>query len=422
MRAHEQRLRRGLLLLAVIPALLVSVLVLLATTMARLQDVDVQFEIQAERMSSLLASSLDYPLISNQPQLAAHGLESLLHQPGIVAVQVRDNRQEIWLSQERPGLAKDQEAHWLRLAIMAPVAAVASDDWLGASPAPQLPARLGTLEVRLDPAVLRQRELGLLLQVSLLALAALVVVSVASWLIASRIVEGYDLLRLGASRRQQRQSGEVGRRERDWRESQDQRTRWGQWSHDLRTPLNGVTGMLELLSTTELDTEQAGYLGHARAAADSLLETLDRVPAREATAAGDDEATLLAAQKRWQGRRILLVEDDLVSQHLAQGLFAGWGVELTCVGRGDEGLALVDQDWDLVLVDGELPDMQADEFARTWRRLAGEGRTLPAPLVAITAHTDPRQLTRYREAGLAPVLDKPLRRRSVLMVLTPLIS
>lgn len=422
MRAHEQRLRSGLLLLAVIPALLVSVLVLLATSMARLQDVDSQFEHQAERMSGLLASSLDYPLISNQPQLAEHGLAALLRQPGIVSVRVLDMRRQVWLSLTRPDLPDDAEARWLRLPIMAPVAAVASDDWLEAQPAEQSPARLGTLEVRLDHAVLRQRELGLLLQVALLALAGLVVVSAASWLIASRIVEGYDLLRLGARRRWQRQSGEVGKRERDWRESQDQRVRWGQLSHDLRTPLNGVTGMLELLTTTELNAEQTGYLAHARAAADSLLETLDRVPARGAVPVADDEAALLVAQRRWQGRRILLVEDDLVSQHLAQGLFAGWGVELVCVGCGEEGLALVRQDWDLVLVDGELPDMQADEFARAWRLLASQERMLPAPLVAVTAHTDARQLARYREAGLAPVLDKPLRRRSVLMVLTPLIA
>lgn len=422
MRIHEHRLRRGLLLLAVIPALVVTLLVLLVTSMARLEDVDAQFDVQAEQMSRLLASSLDYPLISNQPQLAIHGMDGLL-QPGIVVVQVRDSRQAIWLRRERPGLlAADRQTRWLQVPIMAPSVQAPADDWLGAAPAPADPVRLGTLEVRLDPLSLRQRELGLLVQTILLALAALMVVSTASWLIASRVVDGYDLLRLGVRRRQQRRNGEVGARETHWRATRDSLLSWGQWSHDVRTPLNGVTGMLELLSTTRLDAEQTGYLAHARAAADSLLETLDRVPpVRDSEVAEDDEAELTAAQRRWQGRRVLLVEDDLVSQHLAQGLFASWGVALVCVATGSAGLALHWQDWDLILVDGELPDMQADEFARAWQLLASETKALP-PMVAVTAHTDPAHLARYSQAGLVLVLDKPLRRRSVLMVLTPLIA
>jgi predicted ATPase/signal transduction histidine kinase/ActR/RegA family two-component response regulator len=50
-------------------------------------------------------------------------------------------------------------------------------------------------------------------------------------------------------------------------------------NHELRTPMNGVIGMIELLQGTDLDPEQADYLGTARTAAEQLLriirDTLD---------------------------------------------------------------------------------------------------------------------------------------------------
>jgi two-component system, sensor histidine kinase len=47
--------------------------------------------------------------------------------------------------------------------------------------------------------------------------------------------------------------------------------------HEVRTPLNGVMGMLELLGATPLTGEQAEYVAIAQGSAWSLLETLERV-------------------------------------------------------------------------------------------------------------------------------------------------
>ncbi len=46
-------------------------------------------------------------------------------------------------------------------------------------------------------------------------------------------------------------------------------------SHQIRTPLNGVIGMIELLRSTRLDREQARYLDTLNQSAESLLVTLD---------------------------------------------------------------------------------------------------------------------------------------------------
>ena len=48
-------------------------------------------------------------------------------------------------------------------------------------------------------------------------------------------------------------------------------------SHELRTPMNGVIGLAELLSGTDLDHEQSEWLGHIRSSADHLLGVINDI-------------------------------------------------------------------------------------------------------------------------------------------------
>lgn len=48
-------------------------------------------------------------------------------------------------------------------------------------------------------------------------------------------------------------------------------------SHELRTPMTGLLGMIELLSRTDLDTEQGGFVDIMRNSADTLLALLNDI-------------------------------------------------------------------------------------------------------------------------------------------------
>ncbi len=100
--------------------------------------------------------------------------------------------------------------------------------------------------------------------------------------------------------------------------------------------------------------------------------------------------------------RILLVEDDpdyrlLLNMQLER---AGWS--LRCEGSGEAGLAAAETDTpDVVLLDDDLPDLDAEEFCT---RLRGVDATVPVILLSARAHG--RAMRRAAEAGADDVVDK----------------
>jgi signal transduction histidine kinase/CheY-like chemotaxis protein len=58
-------------------------------------------------------------------------------------------------------------------------------------------------------------------------------------------------------------------------------------NHELRTPVNGIFGMLQLLETTELDDLQKSYLDLARGATDRLREVLENILNFSMSVSGD---------------------------------------------------------------------------------------------------------------------------------------
>ncbi|MBL8778255.1 MAG: response regulator transcription factor [Acidimicrobiales bacterium] len=102
--------------------------------------------------------------------------------------------------------------------------------------------------------------------------------------------------------------------------------------------------------------------------------------------------------------RILVVEDDAtIGRGIVRALGGeGYHVELAPDGHG--ALAIIEQDWDLVLLDLGLPDVDGLEVCR---RLRVDHPLLP--IVMLTARTDEIDVVAGLDAGADDYITKPFR-------------
>jgi len=112
--------------------------------------------------------------------------------------------------------------------------------------------------------------------------------------------------------------------------------------------------------------------------------------------------------------RILLAEDSLVNQKLAVGLLEKHGHRVTLANHGREALAVLEsQDFDLILMDVQMPEMDGYEATAAIRAREQEtGRHIP--IVAMTAHAMKGDRERCLESGMDGYVAKPIRAQQIL--------
>lgn len=118
--------------------------------------------------------------------------------------------------------------------------------------------------------------------------------------------------------------------------------------------------------------------------------------------------------------RVLIVEDDRVSQKMARDALQAAGYETDEVDSGELALQKVAEDTpDLIVMDIRLPGIDGLE---TTRRLKADPRTAAIPVVAVTAHAMPEDEAMIREAGCDAYMPKPLRFSALLGVVRDLLA
>ena len=109
--------------------------------------------------------------------------------------------------------------------------------------------------------------------------------------------------------------------------------------------------------------------------------------------------------------RILLAEDSLVSQKLATALLEKQGHTVVVAHNGKEAIAAFEvQDFDLVLMDVQMPEMDGLEATAAIRAQEKQTGTR-IPIIAMTAHAMKGDRQRCLEAGMDEYIAKPVRAR-----------
>jgi CheY-like chemotaxis protein len=107
--------------------------------------------------------------------------------------------------------------------------------------------------------------------------------------------------------------------------------------------------------------------------------------------------------------RVLLAEDNAINRKLAIRLLEKCGHTVTVAIDGAEAVAAVrDGEFDLVLMDVQMPNMDGLEAAAAIRALE-RGTARHIPIVAMTAHAMKGDQERCLAAGMDNYISKPIQ-------------
>ncbi|MFT4975566.1 MAG: two-component system sensor histidine kinase/response regulator, partial [Myxococcota bacterium] len=113
--------------------------------------------------------------------------------------------------------------------------------------------------------------------------------------------------------------------------------------------------------------------------------------------------------------RLLLAEDNLINQRVIRYLIEREGCAYTLVENGLRAVeAFAEGDYDMILMDCQMPELDGFEATRQIRALPG-GRDVP--IVAMTALAFKEDRGRCLDAGMSDYLAKPLTRETLAPML-----
>lgn len=108
------------------------------------------------------------------------------------------------------------------------------------------------------------------------------------------------------------------------------------------------------------------------------------------------------------GRRVLLVEDNLINRQVAREMLQAAGLAVDLAENGEQALQILSgsaANYDLVLIDIQMPVMDGYEATRLIRRQWDRD---VLPVIAMTAHAMSDDRQRCIEAGMNDYLSKPI--------------
>ena len=182
---------------------------------------------------------------------------------------------------------------------------------------------------------------------------------------------------------------------------------------------SGVTVMMLSSSGHYGDADRCRQLGVAAylvkpISPSELLRSIVNVLGRT-----KDERHRMASAKEIAPRqqRVLLAEDNPVNRQLVAGLLQRRGHVVTVAHNGREALTAIElQEFDVVLMDVQMPEMGGLEATRLIREREGARGSRRLPIIALTAHAMKGDREICVAAGMDEYIVKPIDRHELLRV------
>ena len=132
-------------------------------------------------------------------------------------------------------------------------------------------------------------------------------------------------------------------------------------------------------------------------------------------AATDPASVPTRAVRSGNTARILVVEDNLTNQKVATGILSRSGYATVVAENGRAALGLLsEEDFDLVLMDCQMPVLDGYETTRLLRSGSAGVRDPRIPVIAMTANSLAGEREKVLEAGMDDFLTKPVSKTDFL--------
>lgn len=167
----------------------------------------------------------------------------------------------------------------------------------------------------------------------------------------------------------------------------------------------GGTGLGLTISKNLVDLMD-GYL-EVESEADKGASFIITLPLK-VTAPIEDETDKPGLVKKQYGCSVLVAEDNIVNQKVADKILKKMGLTVHMVADGEAAvLAASKQTFDLILMDIEMPVLNGIDACRAI--LDGEGPNRSTPILAMTASVLADDRKRIQSAGMKGMVDKPVK-------------
>jgi signal transduction histidine kinase/CheY-like chemotaxis protein/HPt (histidine-containing phosphotransfer) domain-containing protein len=119
-------------------------------------------------------------------------------------------------------------------------------------------------------------------------------------------------------------------------------------------------------------------------------------------------------RKDFEGKKVLVVDDEEFNRHLAKIILEQWKVDVTVALNGREALDLIAvRNFDAVLMDIQIPELNGLEAVKEIRKNFGEkGKNLV--VIALTANARKEDAENYLAAGMSAYLSKPFKEHELI--------
>ena len=179
-------------------------------------------------------------------------------------------------------------------------------------------------------------------------------------------------------------------------------------SHDLRNAISTQLALLDLAQESDDPIRVRENLAGIRT---SIHQTLSLLDDRVRAADGLPPAQPQTPDTTLRGLRILLVEDNALTREVTAASLQSAGAIVTTVENARRLLEILPPDnagYDLILLDGHMPDMDGPAAARTLRDREAAQHARRIPIFGLTADVTVETGLICLQAGMDQVLTKPL--------------